>query len=735
MKKIFLLITFITLSIAGYSQMNTFGGIGLRVNDTTVYQSRAAAFHTAGYYDIYFNNQATNDHWDVWNGSSYDHIFAFGQGSGAVSSVFTRTGAVVAATSDYDAVQVDNTPAGNISATNVQTALNELDTEKASAASVSNVDNTSDANKPVSVAQQAALDLKQAFLVSGTNIKTVNNTSLLGSGDIAITGLAAGSSPLIAGKQGYLFTPQYVLGNGQDDFEISNLGNPGASTEDRNLVNVGLTRGAGSALLYRNVKWNNTDLRWEYDMNTASAWNPGWLEIGGEGVNVMSAPVGTHPYLMPTGGMNFSFRANGLRSVTGYTGGYANQTMSPLVAVYESAASGLGQWNPATNAEPMIHLLSEELKGTSGADNQNEYLRLQSNGTASTIYPSFNFFNGNGTYGTPANISSNKIVGQIGGNAYGGAYRLTAAIQFISEGTITSSIAPQGFRILTSVDNVTNLTEKFRVTNDGLIISKNSPIRYEYTTITTVPSYSTNYVPNITTGTTGNIQQLSTSTGGLFINGFSTTSTAATAHAVFFRGLLGATAPTASAFVFQGGKHNGATSFTDLAAAENLIFFRNNATDVVVINGAGRIGRGQATPTAGIHFAAGTTTASSGPIKLAEGSNPTSAENGLINYVSDNLTFTETSTVYTLAKTLTATATLNFDLTSINSQDLTITVTGAATGDVVAVALDASSVPADITYFGWVSSTNTVTIRCSRVGGGGAVDPTSGTFRASVIKY
>lgn len=49
-----------------------------------------------------------------------------------------------------------------------------------------NVDNTSDANKPVSSATQAALDGKQATLVSGTNIKTVNNTSLLGSGNINI---------------------------------------------------------------------------------------------------------------------------------------------------------------------------------------------------------------------------------------------------------------------------------------------------------------------------------------------------------------------------------------------------------------------------------------------------------------------------------------------------------------------------------------------------------------------
>jgi len=55
------------------------------------------------------------------------------------------------------------------------------------AVGLANVDNTSDANKPISTATQTALNGKQATLVSGTNIKTINSTSLLGSGDIAIS--------------------------------------------------------------------------------------------------------------------------------------------------------------------------------------------------------------------------------------------------------------------------------------------------------------------------------------------------------------------------------------------------------------------------------------------------------------------------------------------------------------------------------------------------------------------
>lgn len=50
-----------------------------------------------------------------------------------VTSMFGRTGAVVAAAGDYTATQITNTAAGNIAAITVQAALNELDTKKQAA--------------------------------------------------------------------------------------------------------------------------------------------------------------------------------------------------------------------------------------------------------------------------------------------------------------------------------------------------------------------------------------------------------------------------------------------------------------------------------------------------------------------------------------------------------------------------------------------------------------------------
>lgn len=56
-----------------------------------------------------------------------------------------------------------------------------------SAVGLGNVDNTSDANKPISSATQTALDAKQNTLVSGTNIKTIEGQSILGSGNIDLS--------------------------------------------------------------------------------------------------------------------------------------------------------------------------------------------------------------------------------------------------------------------------------------------------------------------------------------------------------------------------------------------------------------------------------------------------------------------------------------------------------------------------------------------------------------------
>ena len=114
-----------------------------------------------------------------------------------------------------------------------------------------NVDNTSDANKPVSTATQTALDAKQDTLVSGTNIKTINSTSLLGSGDIVISANPSGVSGAIQFSNGSAFASDAAnlfyddtnkrLGIGTNTpFEMMQIGSP-TNRGTLNIVNDGIS--------------------------------------------------------------------------------------------------------------------------------------------------------------------------------------------------------------------------------------------------------------------------------------------------------------------------------------------------------------------------------------------------------------------------------------------------------------------------------------------------------------
>lgn len=150
----------------------------------------------------------------------------------------------------------------------------------------------------------------------------------------------------------------------------------------------------------------------------------------------------------------------------------------------------------------------------------------------------------------------------------------------------------------------------------------------------------------------------------------------------------------------------------------------------------GTIGIGQTSPTAFFHIKAGTASASSAPLKFTTGvASQTTKEAGAVNYDGSNLTLSDATYAYTLSKTLTASATLNFPSTAASSSsDLTITVTGVSDGDVVSIGVPNVSVNANSCYTAWVSAADTVTIRFNNYQTVGAIDPASGTFKVSVIK-
>jgi len=149
-----------------------------------------------------------------------------------------------------------------------------------------------------------------------------------------------------------------------------------------------------------------------------------------------------------------------------------------------------------------------------------------------------------------------------------------------------------------------------------------------------------------------------------------------------------------------------------------------------------KTGINQTTPTAQLHLGVGYATANNGaPLKFTAGTNLATPESGAVEFDGSNYYVSTGTTRYTLAKTLTATATLNFGSTNTNSsRDITITVNGAALGDVVMLGVPSSAVNNNSCYTAWVSAANTVTIRFNNYSAA-AINPASGVFRASVIKY
>lgn len=79
--------------------------------------------------------------------------------------------------------------------------------------------------------------------------------------------------------------------------------------------------------------------------------------------------------------------------------------------------------------------------------------------------------------------------------------------------------------------------------------------------------------------------------------------------------------------------------------------------------------------------------------------------------------------------------TLDFGSTAASSSsDLTVTITGAADGDVVSLGVPNGSVDANSMFTAWVSAANTVTVRHNNYQTVEAIDPASGTFKIRVMK-
>lgn len=262
----------------------------------------------------------------------------------------------------------------------------------------------------------------------------------------------------------------------------------------------------------------------------------------------------------------------------------------------------------------------------------------------------------------------------------------------------------------------------------GMITTNNSTGTATATTLTY--SYNQN--------TASYLREENLSTGSSASTGFQAVGDNATGYLVTYgstnnSGIGGASAGKTLVANNKNGLQVGA-----IATGAGVEFLAGSLGIVANLNGTtGRMFVGGTTAaTAKLHLAAGSVTVSTAPLKFTQGPDLTVGEDGAINYnTSQNLSFWRGTVKHTIAATLTATATLDFASTAAqNSTDLTVTVTGAADGDAVSIGVPNGSTLTNSSYQAWVSAANTVTVRFNNYSSG-SLDPASGTFRVSVLKY
>ena len=192
--------------------------------------------------------------------------------------------------------------------------------------------------------------------------------------------------------------------------------------------------------------------------------------------------------------------------------------------------------------------------------------------------------------------------------------------------------------------------------------------------------------------------------------------------------------------VYWDGNGSGATRLV----SDGSIFlerFANNGVVDIGTSGAFSLrlvrgGTAQVTLASGSTDVTGNLTAS-GTVTASGTGTHTFGTTNTVTMAAGNLTASGTVRVGggTVVQTiLSATATLDFpSISSNDTHTLTITVTGAVAGDSVFLGVPAG-LDAGLIFCGSVTAANTVTVRMHN-SSGGSIDPASGTFRATVIRF
>ncbi len=142
---------------------------------------------------------------------------------------------------------------------------------------------------------QNALNAKQATLVSGTNIKTINGTSLLGSGDVSISGVGTGTANTIAYWDTTTSIASLTTATYPSLTELSYVKGVTSSIQTQLGTKIANTGTANTVIYYdaSGNKTNGTDFGWYGALKvitlggtTAKTWSNHSATIEGGGASI-----------------------------------------------------------------------------------------------------------------------------------------------------------------------------------------------------------------------------------------------------------------------------------------------------------------------------------------------------------------------------------------------------------------------------------------------------------------
>ena len=446
--------------------------------------------------------------WVISNGSTWQKV----DNTDAVSSVFTRTGAVVAANGDYTASNITNVPSGNISAVTVQAALNELDGDISAAqeiltATVTNAESTAITRGQVVYVFSATGNRISVKLASNASEATSSKTF----GVVTDASIAAGTTGLVTcvGTVSNLSIGSFT------DGQTVYLGTAGAFTSTKpsapaHLVYVGFIEraNAGNGELYVKIQ-NGYELDELHDVAitgtpaagsfiirdaTNSLWKNATLTAG-TNIAVTNADAAVTVGLTGTVAV-----ANGGTGVTTSTGS-GNNVLSTSPTITSPTITGgalngtLGATTPSTVAGT-TGTFSSTVSGTTITANGGTYAAIRSNGSAggsfqiSKASTDYGVFYGNESNTVLDSATSPNLLLQVGGvtkgtftstglnsTAIGATTPSTGAFTTLSAtSTISSGVAAttQGYLKLYSTGAGAREANLYSPAGGGLQIDTNS---------------------------------------------------------------------------------------------------------------------------------------------------------------------------------------------------------------------------------------------------------------------